>query len=233
MDKNAKPFDSLFWKSEYTQVSKAEFEAWSTPEMTGRRMLDLVTIWLTDAVDRIEEQHKPDWQIDFHRPDWINPENPEHVIHELERMTINLSGINKAYWASQVDADTRQAMEIIKAVRSAVQSLRGVDPRQAVKILETVLHCSLTVAKAHTKPWERKAEHRLGVNTDAGIKGGEAKREQAQPRIEKAKEHWDRLQVPERERAGIIANKMGVSRDTVGRWRRQGWKLKNNKADTS
>lgn len=177
MDDYSKSSDSLFWKSRQRQVTKREFEDWATPEMSGQRMVELVTVWLSATVERIHPDLRADWSIDFERPGWIDLEIPAHAIHELERMTVDLPGIVpglvKASQSSLLDEETWKAIERAIAIKSAVQSLRGVEPRQAVIILETILYCSLTMAEAHTKPWEPVAESGLRAKTGRS-KGGKS-----------------------------------------------------------
>ncbi|MCE8050271.1 hypothetical protein HOP61_03055 [Halomonas daqingensis] len=71
-------------------------------------------------------------------------------------------------------------------------------------------------------------EHRRA----GGVTAGELKQQEAQGRIERARVIWESLSLPERNRAAIVASRMGVPADTVRRWRRDGWQL-TRKADTS
>ncbi len=224
----------LFWKETPGKVRKGkEAEEYTalhcSPEQTGERLVETVTAWLAHAL----EQLPAEWQrfrIDFERPDWIDPGTPEHALHELQRLTAQLPRAIPE--KPPLEREQRRAVEVLMAARDTVEAVQGLAPARALVLIDNALNLGIAAARAHVEPWEVRVEIRLAGNQRGGQRTGELKQEQAQERINRARSIWEGLDKPERNRAGIVAARMGVPADTVRRWRRDGWQLPR-KADTS
>ncbi|MDP3535718.1 MAG: hypothetical protein Q8S08_10050 [Halomonas sp.] len=65
-------------------------------------------------------------------------------------------------------------------------------------------------------------KHKSGSGK-GGHKGGITKKSAAAERKAKAREIWDSLSAPERNRASIVANRIGVTPKAIREWRKAGW----------
>lgn len=222
--------ESLFWCTTTTPLTKEEFEVWRSPEQTGLRLVESITVWMATALEKLPEEYRAWFRIDFDRPEWIDPEIPEQALHELHRLTIKMPAALPAWW--ELDREQHRAAAALVAIRDAVCATHGMDAPRALVLVEMATDLGFRLAQAHIEPWESRVEHRLAVNQDAGKRGGERKQQQAQERIEQARAIWEALDKPESSKAGIVALRMGIPADTVRRWKRNGWRT-GRKADTS
>lgn len=217
----------LFWEAgTTTTMTEQEVAGWRSPEQTGERLVETVTAWLAHAL----EQLPAEWQgfrIDFERPDWIDPRTPEHALHELQRLMVQLS--HAIPEKPPLEREQRRAVEVLMAARDTVEAVQGLAPARALVLIDNAINLGIAAARAHVEPWEVRVEKRLAANVKGGEGNARRSKEEAQKRRDRARKEWEKLSRPEHEKAGIIAAKMGVTARAVREWKRNGWKPKEKK----
>lgn len=216
--------ESLFWRTTTTPLTKEEFEVWRSPEQTGLRLVASVTVWMATALEKLPEEYRAWFRIDFDRPEWIDTETPEQALHELQRLTIKMPAALPAWW--ELDREQHRAAAALVAIRDAVHATHGMDALRALVLIEMAADLGFRLAQAHIEPWEIRTEKRLAGTTKGGDEAGKLKQQAAQARIEKARSIWESLSMPERNKASVVAARMEVTARSVREWRRNGWKPK-------
>lgn len=142
----------LFWEAgTTTTMTEQEVAGWRSPEQTGERLVETVTAWLAHAL----EQLPAEWQgfrIDFERPDWIDPRTPEHALHELQRLMVQLP--HAIPEKPPLEREQRRAVEVLMAARDTVEAVQGLAPARALVLIDNAINLGIAAARAHVEPWE-------------------------------------------------------------------------------
>lgn len=226
-----------FWQTTSELKSKEEAVVYESPEQAGQRLVVCVRGWLTHALEQlpVEPEDCRAWfRVNLEPPGFSDPQFPHLALGELQYLVKDMPSVSPGWW--ELNREQRSAIKVLLATRKAIHATWGTaieQAPQALGLLDHALSLGITVSQVHVEPWEVRVEHRLAVNRDAGRRGGNKKREQAKQCMEKARSIWESLDKPEHNKASIVAERMGVPADTVRRWRRDGWRLRPKKADTS
>ncbi|WP_445005479.1 hypothetical protein [Halomonas mongoliensis] len=145
----------LFWGAgTTTSMTEQEVAGWRSPEQTGERLVETITAWLAHAL----EQLPAEWQwfrIDLERPDWIDPRTPEHALHELQRLMVQLP--HAIPDSPPLEREQRRAVEVLMAARDTVEAVQGLAPARALVLIDNAINLGIAAARAHVQPWEAAA----------------------------------------------------------------------------
>lgn len=181
----------LFWgPGTTTTMTEQEVAGWRSPEQTGERLVETFTAWLAHAL----EQLPAEWQrfrIDFDRPGWIDPRTPEHALHELQRLMVQLP--HAIPDSPPLAREQRRAAEVLMAARDTVEAVQGLAPSRALVLIDNAINLGIAAARAHVEPWEVVAG--TGKKSrDGGDKGRKTRQTEAQRRYARwqkiAEEKW-------------------------------------------
>lgn len=172
--------DSLFWQEDSSPITSEGAGAWHSPEQTGARVVECVTAWLDQAIECLPAEYSACLKVELDRPEWIEPSEPAHALHELQRLLSRVPSAVPDWW--ELSRDQRRAVNVVMAARGMVESIPpDAAPEHILPIMEQTLALGVRVAQAHTEPWEAVAltgkKHR-----DGGDKGRDVKVSTAQER---------------------------------------------------
>lgn len=132
------------------------------------------------ALFHLPPECRPWFAIDFERPEWVDPGEPAHALHEIQRLLFHVPSAIPGWW--NLNTEQRRAVDVVTAARDMVKSIPpDAAPEHVLPTLEKTLVLGMRLAQAHIEPWEAVAltgkKHR-----DGGDKGRAAKASAAQER---------------------------------------------------
>lgn len=107
---------------------------------------------------------------DLTAPDWYDPTFPHLVLNEVLRI-FGDAPKSIPNWI-EMNAEQKEAAEILLQISKAAQLLRGIEPEKALRLLDAGIAVGHEITKAHIAPWEPIAETGK-KNRDGARKGNE------------------------------------------------------------
>lgn len=172
----AREDQGLFWQENRRRVSEAEAERYASAAETGQRLVETVRGWLAKAAGELTPEQRA----------WLHVEEiptvPDPLASHLDHPHIALNEIARMVWAGpttrpdwwELTEAQEHAVEVILAVRAAVETVRGIPAEQAVIVLERAVDLGVTVAQAHVYPWEPIAARGERYSKEQSIKAKKA-----------------------------------------------------------
>ncbi|MGP9533096.1 hypothetical protein [Halomonas sp. AOP42-E1-30] len=180
---------------------------------------DLVPVWIDTAAT--QQQIAP-----IHIGNQSEHELLKGMLNEVRRLTIEGNKFEKE-WSGQIARKCTALIELFLA--QSKTPITDADPLNlAILFYEygrltmpsSLRDLALSNTARHHVATVKK--HKSGSG-EGGHKGSITKKSAAAERKAKAKKIWDSLSAPERNRASIVASRIGVTPKTIREWRKAGW----------
>jgi len=181
---------------------------------------DLVPVWIDTAAT--QQQIAP-----IHIGNQSEHELLKGMLNEVRRLTIEGNKFEKE-WSGQIARKCTALIELFLA--QSKTPITDADPLNlAILFYEygrltmpsSLRDLALSNTARHHVATVKKHKKSSGKG---GQKGAIPKKNASAERKAKAKEIWDSLSIPERNRASIVASRIGITPKRIREWRRAGWK---------
>jgi len=146
----------LFWNGRNRSVSKAEAERFASPEETGRRLVVALRAWLARALEELPPEVRAWYRIELGPPVWLDPSQPHLALNECRRLARGIPARRLA--AHRPTDEQERALAVLHGARAAVHAVGGMQPAQALVVLDRAIGLGVNLARAHVEPWEACAE---------------------------------------------------------------------------
>ena len=228
--------DFAFFRTETSTVSEKELEHFESAANAAQEIVGVIYGWCGKA-NRTLHDYQPAFVavIDFTTPDWIDSRVPEHAVHELHRIALQIRPANPpATIVEQMTPDEKAAIDVLRQIRNLHEVIitTKASATDAILIIRASLLAGISTTQAHVAPWEPfaavqyKAQTGL-INASRGTPQGSAnalRAEESQRQHQKlmtaAIAHWEKNP---RQSASAIAERLKREMDlpqTVGTLRK-------------
>ncbi|MDL0430227.1 hypothetical protein QPM17_03770 [Marinobacter sp. TBZ242] len=138
-------------------INADEFKRLNSPEVIGQELVLNVKGWIEKALSELSRHPGTMTAIDLEAPDWIDLSLPDHAVHELHRICLELpEHMPPGGCVETLAPDEKDAVEVLYRIKRLSNTLKGLDvpAASALVIINASLDLGTTAARVTVEKWE-------------------------------------------------------------------------------